>query len=185
MDVTSFTNAGAITAQHGNFSLNTVTLLPAGGLNLDLNSASDYGGFTFSGNAALAGTLNVVTNNYIPAIGTVFNVLNYGSYLGSFSSVDLPFGVGGWQTRYAPTVLQIEAGLPYLAPPLFSKTNLVLTVTNGLAGNQFRVLTATNLVVPLAGWTPLTTNIFVADGEFRFTNSAGPLPEQFFILTSP
>ncbi len=185
MDVTSFTNAGAITAQHGNFSLNTVTLLPAGGLNLDLNSASDYGNFTFSGDAALAGALNVATNHYIPDISTVFDVLNYGSFSGSFSSLNLPSGVGGWQTRYAPTVLQIEAGLPHLAPPHLSKTNLVLNGTNGLAGNQYRVLSATNLILPLADWTPLTTNIFVTDGEFSFTNSAATLPEQFFILISP
>jgi len=185
MSVTSFTNAGAITAQHGNFSLNTVTLLPIGSLNLNLNSAADYGSFSFSGNAGLAGTLNVWTNNYTPAIGTIFNLATYRSFSGSFSSLNLPSGVGGWQTGYAPTVLQIQAGLPSLAAPVFTSSNLVLNVTNGLAGNQYRVLSTTNLALPVADWTPLTTNNFVANGKFSFTNSAANLPQQFFILSSP
>jgi hypothetical protein len=185
MAVTSFTNAGAIFAQHGNFSLNAVSLLPVGSLNLNLNSGSDYGSFTMSGNAALTGTLNVLTNNFLPAIGTVFNVLNYASYSGGFGSVNLPSGVAGWQIRYAPTVLQIEAGLPHLATPLLSNTNLILNVTNGLAGNQYRLFTATNLAIPLPNWAPLTTNNFFANGRFSFTNSAAVLPAQFFLLESP
>ena len=185
MNVTSFTNAAAIIAQHGTLQLGTVTLLPTGSLTLDLSSASDYGNFNFSGNAGLAGTLNVLTNNYLPPIGTAFNILSYGSFSGSFGTVNLPSGEGGWQSRYASTVAQIEAGLPRVLPPALSMTNLVLNVTNGLAGNQYRVLSTTNLTVPLAGWTPLTTNNFVASGKFSFTNSTTAFPQQFFILASP
>jgi hypothetical protein len=68
---------------------------------------------------------------------------------------------------------------------VLSKTNLVLSGSNGLALNQYRVLATTNLALPVASWTPLTTNDFPANGNFNFTNSAGPLPQQFFLLSSP
>jgi hypothetical protein len=185
INVTSFTNAGAITAQHGTLQLGTVTLLTATSLTLDLNSASDYGNFNFSGNAGLTGTLNVLTNSYIPSIGAVFNILTYGSYSGDFSGVNIPSGVGGWQTSYDSTVAQIEVGLPRLEPPVLSPTNLVLNATNGLYETPYVVLSTTNLTVPLADWTPLTTNNFPSNGKFSFTNSPATLPQQFFILASP
>lgn len=183
--VTSFTNAAAIVAQHGTFQLGAVTLLPMGSLTLDLNSALDYGNFNFTGNAGLAGTLTVLTNNYLPPLGTVFNILTYRSFSGGFGAMNLPSGTGGWQTQFAATVAEIQAGLPHLSPPGLSKTNLVLSGSNGLALNQYRVLATTNLALPVASWTPLATNDFPANGNFNFTNSAGTLPQEFFRLSSP
>jgi len=57
-----------------------------------------------------------------------------------------------------------------LNPPtvLFSTSgnNLVLTGSGGPANGEYRVLSTTNLLVPLAQWTPVTTNFFKQDGSF-------------------
>jgi hypothetical protein len=46
-------------------------------------------------------------------------------------------------------------------------------------------LTTTNVALALAGWTPVWTNVFAADGSFSYTNTPGVNPAGFFLLVSP
>ena len=46
----------------------------------------------------------------------------------------------------------------------------------------FRVMTSTNLAVPVNDWTVLSTNTFDADGNFRITNQINPNAQQQFYL---
>ena len=96
------TNSGTITVQKGQlFLAGPWTLLPAGSLNVVLNSATNYGSIFFASHsgpvgasAVLAGTFNATLNNgYVPTNGTTFNVLTYGSFTGGFSSLGLPAAV--------------------------------------------------------------------------------------------
>jgi autotransporter-associated beta strand protein len=61
----------------------------------------------------------------------------------------------------------------------------VFSGTNGVAGAQYRILTTTNVALALAGWTPVWTNVFAADGSFSYTNTPGVKPAGFFLLVSP
>jgi hypothetical protein len=62
---------------------------------------------------------------------------------------------------------------------------LVFSGANGTAGQQYRILTATSVAVPLAGWTPVWTNVFAADGSYSYTNTLGTNAAGFFLLVSP
>jgi hypothetical protein len=63
--------------------------------------------------------------------------------------------------------------------------NLVFSGTNGPAGAQYRILTTTNVALPLAEWTPVWTNVFAADGSYSYTNTPGANAAGFFLLVSP
>jgi hypothetical protein len=63
--------------------------------------------------------------------------------------------------------------------------NVVLNGTNGTAGLTYSVLTSTNVALPLASWTPLTTNLFGAGGSFSWTNAINPAQPQSFYIIKP
>jgi len=192
------TNSGMITAQTGQMVLgNQWTLLPSGSLNVVLNSATNYGSFIIStnspvivGNAALAGAFNVTLNNgYVPANGTTFDVLSYGSFTGSFSSLGLPAAVS-WQSNYGVTNFSLVAGTgsgsPHFGIVKLLGTNLIFDGTGGEAGSNYVILASTNLALPLTEWTALLTNAFDGTGQFQYTNTASPANRQeYFILKSP
>jgi hypothetical protein len=65
-------------------------------------------------------------------------------------------------------------------------TNLVINGSNGMAGNNYLVLTTTNLTLSLANWPVIATNQFGSDGSFNFTNSCNPSsPQKFYLLKLP
>jgi hypothetical protein len=63
--------------------------------------------------------------------------------------------------------------------------NVVLSGTNGTAGLTYSVLASTNVALPLASWTPLTTNVFGAGGSFSWTNAINPAKPQSFYIIKP
>lgn len=75
--------------------------------------------------------------------------------------------------------------------PLFSGaaksgTNVVLSGFNGLAGGSFRILSTTNLVVPLASWTDIFSGTFNGSGQFIFTNPiTSGTSQRYYILQAP
>lgn len=185
--VSNFTNSGAITSLEGTLSLNQVALLPSGSLNVRINSKIDYGKLAISGNAALSGTIGATLGGiYVPTNGTSFDVLSYGSYSGGFTASNLPPLVA-WQTIYNPTkvtLLVIQTGLiPEFTTVAAADGNLIFSGTNGTAGNEYWVLTSTNVSAPLADWTSVATNNFDGIGRFSYTNTPDPSkPQQYFIL---
>jgi len=62
---------------------------------------------------------------------------------------------------------------------------LVLGGTNCPMGVQYRILSSTNVALPLASWIPVVTNMFSANGTYAFTNSTSGKPAAFFVLVSP
>ena len=193
------TNSGTITAQTGQIMMaGQWTLLPSGSLNVGLDSATNYGNFYFevynpqsgyhAGNAGLNGAFNATLNNsYVPTNGTTFNVLTYGSFTGSFSSLELPAAVS-WQSNYGSTNFSLVAGtgFPQFGTVNLLGTNFIFTGTGGPSGSNYVMLASTNLTLPLTNWTALATNIFDGSGQFRYTNNVNPAkPRQFFIFKLP
>jgi autotransporter-associated beta strand protein len=92
-------------------------------------------------------------------------------------------GAGGSSTR---TLVNYVVAKPKTAISelTLSGGNLVFSGTNGPAGAQYRILTATDVSLPLANWTPVWTNVFAADGSYGYTNTPAN-PDAFFLLVSP
>lgn len=61
-------------------------------------------------------------------------------------------------------------------------TNLVLNGANGFAGKSYRVLTSTNMTLPLSSWTVISSNVLGRNGNFNFTltNEVTPAKKQGF-----
>ncbi len=63
---------------------------------------------------------------------------------------------------------------------------VIINGAGGLAGATYRILTATNVALPLVQWTPIVTNQFSASGGFTYTNVIQPsLPAQYFRVILP
>ena len=64
-----------------------------------------------------------------------------------------------------------------------SSGTITVNATNGLAGGPVNILTSTNVALPLASWTPVTTNSFDGSGNYTDTVTVNPAaPREFFIL---
>jgi len=71
--------------------------------------------------------------------------------------------------------------------PLFNFFHLngnrfIFTGTNGWPGQNYAVLTSSNLMLPLNQWHPIFTNPFDPGGKFSFTNPLTPGQLQLFYL---
>ena len=72
-----------------------------------------------------------------------------------------------------------------IGQPVLSGGNLILSGTNGPANQPYRILSSTNVALPLAGWLPVYTNVFATDGSYLYTNTPLTNTARFFILVSP
>jgi autotransporter-associated beta strand protein len=76
------------------------------------------------------------------------------------------------------------------APPVIHQiisdgANFIFSGT-GPTNATYHVLTATNVALPLTGWTPIATNQFSAAGTFNLTNAINPAtPQLFYRLQLP
>jgi autotransporter-associated beta strand protein len=140
----------------------------------------------------LGGTLTVTNISGSPfAVGNSFRLFNAATYNGSFTGItpSTP-GTGlAWDTNNLTSgVLAVVSGVvpqPGITSISLTGGNLVINGTNGLAGEQYNVLTTTNLAQPLSSWTVLPTNTFSA-GPFSITNAVNPgAPQGFYIIRVP
>jgi hypothetical protein len=184
----NLTNQAVFSAQHGTLQIQGTHLNLQSSETLDagLNSQADYGNFNLPAGVPLAGALQVTLNGgYIPVPGNSFAVVSYPSLSGSFSSFNLPnlLPAAVWQPVYGGTTLTLV-----LQPSIgqqSSGTNVLISI-NGTPGHQAILLTSTNLTVPLANWTPVTTNTFGVTTYLGFTNNIDPnTPRRFFIFKLP
>jgi PKD repeat protein len=74
---------------------------------------------------------------------------------------------------------------PVIGKPKLSSGSFIFSGAGGIPGVSYRILTSTNVALPLADWTLATSSAFVADGSYSFTNSAPTNKASFFILVSP
>jgi hypothetical protein len=187
ISVVGLTNSGTLSSEIGVLQLSSVTLNSSGSLSVRLNSPADYGQIGISGNALLNGAINVGLNStFVPVPGNSFSVVSFGSSSGIFSTVNFPSATGlTWHTNYSSTAFMVQVnGVPpqFLAVQQLG-AQLIFSGTNGPGGGQYRVLSSTNVQLPLASWTAKATNTFAGDGTFRFTNNIVPsIPREFYRL---
>ncbi len=102
---------------------------------------------------------------------------------GSYT-VTLTVAGSGGANADSQTSYIVVSSTPTISTVTKSGGNLVMGGTGNPAGTQYRILTSTNLSLPLASWTPVTTNSFLPDGSYSYTNSTGQ-NAAFFRLVSP
>ncbi len=86
---------------------------------------------------------------------------------------------------YRLTANGLSAGLKLCIPTL-AGTNVNLAGIGGATNATFILFTQTNIVTPLAQWTPLLTNQFDQFGVFSRTNVSGRYePQRYFRLLVP
>lgn len=93
-------------------------------------------------------------------------------------------GAGGSSTNTLANYIVVKPK-PALGKPVLSGTSLILSGVNGPAGQQYRILSTTNVALPLASWTPVYTNTFNSDGSYGYTNSTLVNKSGFLLLVSP
>jgi hypothetical protein len=87
--------------------------------------------------------------------------------------------------------INTNAFVPPPPPPTIQKIvvsggQVIINGTNNNgAGGTYKVLTSTNIAVPLSNWVVLTNSSFDGNGNFSSTNAAGTNNPQFYILRVP
>jgi hypothetical protein len=131
-----------------------------------------------------------------PQAGDIYQLFNKGSGA-SFSSITLPDlsalpGGLSWNTNSLASSGSIAVvGTGPANPPVFtsvsvSGTNVLLSGTGGVQGNNYILLSSTNAAAGVANWTKVMTNQFGAGGNFSITNGIAPnVPATFFELQVP
>jgi autotransporter-associated beta strand protein len=183
---------------------------PGGVGSTNIGSLSVSSNATLSGTTSLKLNATLGTNSWISAYaityggalvvtnisGTITNGQSFqlfaatSGYTSVFSSVTLPTASGLTWTNTLATNGRITAGVVPPAQPLItsvslSGTSLVISGSNGTAGQQYTEMASTNLALPLVQWSPVLTNNFTG-GNFSITNTVNPLaPQNFYILRLP
>ena len=144
----SFTNQGTVAASRGIITANAGFVANGGILAVGLSSFSSYGQIQVTGNAMLGGALDVsFLGGYVPAISNSFTLVTYGSFTGSFSSVNLPL-VPLWQTTYGSTTLTL----------LVTDINKLVITAQPTGTNAGAILAPVVVQVEDAASDPVATN---------------------------
>lgn len=130
--------------------------------------------FTHTGSDSIGNAFLDGANSSSPGYGTSFRALSantFGASSGTAASVTIV------EIVFTPTITQSIA---------HTGSQLIVEGAGGLAGATYRMLTATNLTLPLDQWTPVITNQFGAGGGFSYTNAVQPgMREQYFRVLLP
>lgn len=182
----SLSSIGALTVT------NTTTL--SGTTFMKLNATTGASDQLISSNGIACGGTIIVTNlSGTITNGQTFQLLVSTNITGTFASVVLPSASGLTWTNNLTTTGTLTAGVASGPAPqphitsvnLIGGTNLVINGTNGQAGEQFDVLTSTNVAAPLASWTSISSGTF-GGNNFSITNAVTTgTPRQFYILRIP
>ncbi len=130
------------------------------------------------------GTLSLINISGSPfAAGNSFQIFSAASYTGSFANITpaTPGAGLAWDTSQLNTGFLNVVSQPVINSTKVAGGNFIFSGTNGTAGRNYSVLTATNITTPLPNWTALATNSFDGTGAFSVTNAiSGGTPRRFY-----
>jgi autotransporter-associated beta strand protein len=186
-------NAGGILAPGvgiGTLTINS-NLTLAGKVAIDVNkSVSPSNDLTVvSGTLSNSGTGAVSVNNAGPALvsGDRFQIFNKAVSNGGAMTVTGGGAGVVWTNNLAVdgsiSVLFIVVSHPSITTASLSGSNFILNGTNGPAGQNYFLLSSTNVAAPVSNWTHESTNAFDGTGHFSITNVVSPgVPQKFYLL---
>ena len=119
----------------------------------------------------------IVTNT------TGSSVINTYARGGSYTVTLTVTGPGGSNTRTIASYIDAISVPVINSSIILPNGNYELSGTNGTAGTEYRILTSTDLTVPIPSWTPVATNMFLGDGSFSFITSPTNAASFFEIVT--
>jgi hypothetical protein len=180
-----FTIAGNLTLG-GNA---TLRINKTGGL-LTNDQVVVTGSITYGGVLTVA---NITSDATSLAIGDTFQVFNKGGS-GNFTSVAGP----GATYSFDPSTGVLTVTSIVVGPGTFTNktgitsfslngANIVITGTNGQAGDAYYLLQSTNVALPLSQWKVAATNVLSAGGNYTFIGTNVVVPgsgQQFYLLSN-
>ena len=178
--------AGTLTVTN-DISLSGVTLM-------DLHPAMNTNDLlrSITGTITYGGTLTITNIGGLLANGASFKLFNASSYLGSFSSIQLPgLGVGqSWNTSQLNITGTISvvgsAAPPTISSVVSSGSNLTISGTGGVTNGFYSVVTSTNVAAALATWTVAGSGQFDGNGHFNIDVPVDTqTPQRFFVIRMP
>ena len=102
------------------------------------------------------------------------------------SSPVVPAGAGAYLRNTGAALQLVVAPLtvPTLNKTVSQSRGAIGLSFTGVNGQSYRVLSSTNLTLPLTNWWTLTNGVFGA-GQIDFLNANATNAEQFYRVTSP
>lgn len=197
--------SGSVQVQSGGAimggSLAGVGMLTVGTLNLgDASNAATAsrfnigaGGKIYAGSLIVAGTntINISDPSLPLGTNTLFSYTGTigGSGFAEFKLGTLPSLPAGASASLRNTGSAVQLVIAQLVAPVLSRTvsrsaaGFGMSFT-GVNGQSYRVLTSTNLTLPLTNWLALTNGVFGA-GQINFLDIGATNQHQFYRVTSP
>jgi autotransporter-associated beta strand protein len=182
--------AAGATLTPGSNGSGTLTITNDLGLNnasilqFDVGTNSDQ--VAVSGDLTLGGTLNL---NAAAGFGLgTYTLFTYGGVLsiGTLAFGNTPAGYGYMIDTSVSGQVNLIVTKPSFGTISATAGGVVLGGSGGIPNSNFYLLGSTNLALPLANWTRVTTNQFDAGGNFLFTNSFNTnAPQNFYRLQLP
>ncbi|MBW8863540.1 MAG: autotransporter-associated beta strand repeat-containing protein [Verrucomicrobia bacterium] len=190
--VGSFVSPGTGTTNIGTISVSSNATLH-GTATMKLNAATGANDQLLANAITYDGALSVTNVSGTITNGQAFQLFaGTNGYTGTFGSITLPSAPGLTWTNTLTANGTITAGVVATTPVspghiniTLSGSNVIISGTNGSSGQQYEVLSSTNLTLPLSNWVSIGTNMFPG-GNFTATNTYNPLaPQTFYILRLP
>ena len=196
----ALTNNATLTPGNGGA---TDTLTVTGNITLNAGSTNTFSvdgsshtntSVIAGGNVTYGGLLNIVTAGTFTT-GQQFQLFSGAGAANASSFAGIAGSPGsGLAFSFTNGVLSVVSSGPGTftsTPGITSFTlngaNVVISGTNGQAGDAYYLLGSTNLALPLSQWTTVATNVLGADGAFTFTGTNVVVPgnpQQFYILSN-
>jgi fibronectin-binding autotransporter adhesin len=147
---------------------------------------------SISGSITYGGTLTATNLGGLLTNGNSFKLFNAGSYLGSFSTLQLP-GLGSGQSwnisqlNVSGTISVVgNPAPPSIASVVASGGNLLISGGGGVTNGTYQLLTSTNVTLPVASWTVLGNGQFDGNGDFATQVAIDPgTPQRYFRVRMP
>ena len=178
--ITTGSNPVGALAAADNVTLNGTTIIKLDGTTNDVVEAA--------GTITYGGTLNLANiSGSSLAGGNTFHIFNASSYSGSFANITPATPGPGltWNTsQLSSGIISVvsSSGGPVISSTSASGGNFIFAGTGGSDNGTYYVLMSTNLLTPIANWTPIATNTFNGVGGFSVTNSLSGGPQRFYII---
>lgn len=148
-------------------------------------SSDAVGGFS---TLAYGGTLQLNLTGESLAGGDVLQLFSFSTASGAFASI-VPATPGSgmeWDTSRLTVDGTIKVVSFRIGSITASGTQVTIDGSGGVPDSTYRVLSTTNIALPVINWEPIATNVFDASGNFNFTQPIDPaFPQRFYILSVP
>ncbi|HYG23775.1 MAG TPA: autotransporter-associated beta strand repeat-containing protein [Verrucomicrobiae bacterium] len=173
----------------GALRINNLLTLGAGSTTLmELDSAANTNdSIRALTQVSYGGTLIVTNLSGELTDGKVFMLFEAAARSGAFDAINLPVLPEGliWTNRLfvdgSIAITRLPLLRPFISGSRLLGTNLEITGTGGTPNGSYRVISSTNLALPLIFWTPVIESRFTPGGDFSNSIPLNPSSPSMFL----